>query len=108
MKVVFSAQAQAGLRDIALFIARDNKARAISFVRKLRERAQALGDMPRAFPLVPRYEHYGIRRRTHGDYLIFYRVEDDRIAIVHILHGGRDYEPLLFAENCMPRSAPDE
>jgi plasmid stabilization system protein ParE len=98
MKVVFSTEAKAGLREIALFIAGDNKARALSFVRELRAKAQQLGDMPRTFPLVPRYEHHGIRRRPFGEYLIFYRVEEDRVAIVHILHGARDYEALLFPE----------
>jgi toxin ParE1/3/4 len=96
MKVIFTAEAKAGLREIALYIARDNKVRALSFVRELRVRAQQLGDMPLAFPLVPRYAHHGIRRRTFRDYLIFYRVEPDRIVIVHILHGARDYQALLF------------
>ncbi len=96
MRVVFSQQAKDGLREIALFIARDNKARALSFVGELRAKARDIGSMPRAFPLVPRYEHHGIRRRPHGNYLIFYRVEDDRVSIVHILHGARDYEALLF------------
>ncbi len=41
---------------------------------------------------------YGIRRRSYGDYLIFYRIDDEQISIVHILHGARDYEALLFHE----------
>ncbi len=98
MRVVFSEQAKAGLREIALYIARDNKARAQTFVRELRAKAQDIGTMPRAFPLVPRYEHYAIRRRPFRDYLIFYRIEDDRVSIIHILHGARDYETLLFPE----------
>ena len=98
MRVVFSHQAQAGLREIAFFIARDDKMRALSFVRELRTKAQDVGGMPRAFPLVPRYEHHGIRRRPFGNYLIFYRIEDDRVSIVHILHGARDYERLLFRD----------
>jgi toxin ParE1/3/4 len=48
--------------------------------------------------VVPRYEHLGIRRRPFGNYLIFYRVGADAIEVVHILHGARDYEPLLFPE----------
>jgi plasmid stabilization system protein ParE len=48
--------------------------------------------------LVPRYEHHGIRRRPFGSYLIFYRVGTEAIEVVHILHGARDYEPLLFPE----------
>jgi toxin ParE1/3/4 len=98
MRVVFSAQAQAGIRDIALFIARDNKLRALSFVRELRKKAEQIGDMPQAFPLVPRYEQHGIRRRTYRDYLIFYRIEGDQVFIVHIMHGARDYEALLVPE----------
>jgi toxin ParE1/3/4 len=96
MKVVLSDQAKADLREIGLFIARDNKARARSFVRELQAKARDIGDIPRAFPLIPRYEHHGIRRRPYGDYLIFYTIEDDQVSVVHILHGARDYEPLLF------------
>jgi plasmid stabilization system protein ParE len=104
MKVVLSAQARAALREIALFIARANTARAMSFVQELREAAQGVGNMPPAFPLVPRYEtpRYetrGLRRRRHGSYLIFYRVEDDRVSIVHILHAARDYEALLCRDD---------
>jgi toxin ParE1/3/4 len=96
MRVVLSEQAKADLRDIGLFIARDNKNRARSFVRELQAKAQDIGDIPRAFPLIPRYEHYSIRRRPYGDCLILYRIADDQVCIVHILHGARDYEPLLF------------
>jgi plasmid stabilization system protein ParE len=98
MKVVLSRAAQADLREIAYYIARDNKIRAISFVQELQAKAQDTGRIPRAFPLVPRYEHHDIRRRPSGAYLIFYRIEDNRVAIVRILHGARDYETLLFPE----------
>src|SRR5208283_1302941 len=98
MKVVFSELARAGLRDIALFIARDNKSRARSFVRELQAKARDIASSPHAFPLIPRYEHLGLRRRVHRDYLIFYRVDADTIFIVHILHGARNYEALLFPD----------
>jgi plasmid stabilization system protein ParE len=95
MKVVVSDQAKADPREIALYSA-DNKVRARSFVRELQAKAREVGWMPRAFPLIPRYEHHGIRRRPYRYYPIFYRIEDDRIGIVHILHGAREYEALLF------------
>jgi toxin ParE1/3/4 len=81
MKVVLSRTAQANLREIALYIARHNKDRAISFVQELRAKAQDIGRIPRAFPLVPRYEHHGIRRRPFGACLIFYRIEDGCVLI---------------------------
>ena len=98
MKVVFSDQAKTDLREIAFFIARTDKARALSFVSELRARAQQIGDMPMSFPLLPRYAQHGIRRRTVRGYLIFYRVADDRVYIVHILHGARDYASLVSPE----------
>ncbi len=98
MKVVFSDAAEADLEDIGDYIAKDNPRRALTFVRELRSVALRLGDMPRVLPLVPRYEHYGIRRRPSGNFLIFYRIEGEQVFIVHILHGARDYESLLFPE----------
>lgn len=98
MKVVLSDEARASLREIALFIARDNVERARAFVRELRAKVREVGDRPHAFALVPRYEHHGVRRRPYRDHLIFDRIEDDRVTIVHILHGAMDYEALLFAE----------
>jgi addiction module RelE/StbE family toxin len=99
MKVVFSGQAQAGLRDIALYIARHNPVRARSFVREIQARARAIGEMPRAHPLVPRYADRGIRRCPYRDYLIFYRVDDDVVSVVHIQHAARDYEAILFPDS---------
>jgi len=98
MRVVLSDEAKADLREIALFIARDNRTRARSFVRELQAKAHDVANIPRAFPLIPRYEHHGIRRRPFRDYVIFRRIEDHRISIVHILHGATDYEALLFPE----------
>ncbi len=98
MIVVVSGQAEADLEAIVDYIAQDNPHRAFSFVRELRERCERLAETPRAFPLVPRYEDRGIRRRVHGAYLIFYRVNIDTVEVVHILHGAMDYEPLLFPE----------
>jgi plasmid stabilization system protein ParE len=45
---------------------------------------------------VPRYEHTNLRRRPYGNYLIFYCVQVDYVEVLHILHGARDYEALLF------------
>jgi toxin ParE1/3/4 len=98
MVVIVAGPAEADLEHIADYIAAHNPARALTFVRELRDKCEALADAPRAYPLVPRYEHFGIRRRPYGDYLIFYRIGVDAIDIVHILHGAQNYEPILFPE----------
>ena len=68
----------------------------MTFIAELRRRCEALIDAPEGYELVPRYEALGIRRRPYDDYLIFYRVAGDAIEILHVLHGARDYEAILF------------
>ncbi|MEJ5207672.1 MAG: type II toxin-antitoxin system RelE/ParE family toxin [Lysobacteraceae bacterium] len=96
MKVRLTQEAEADLEAIADWIARDNPGRAVSFMQELRACCLALGDAPLAFPLVPRYADMGVRRRVHGHHLVFYRVEAGQVVVLHILHGARDYLPLLF------------
>lgn len=98
MKVVLTAEALGDLEQIGDYIARDSPVRARTFVAELMTAARRIGEIPQGFPLVPRYESHGVRRRVHRAYLIFYRVEADRVSILHILHGARDYEALLFPE----------
>jgi toxin ParE1/3/4 len=98
VRVVFADAAEHNFEDIGDGIARGNPLRALTLVRELRDVVLRFGDMPSAFPLVPRYEQRGIRLRVFGNYLIFYRIEADRVVIVRVLHGARDYESLLFPE----------
>lgn len=97
MRVVVTAAAEADLVGIGRYIARDNWDRAVTVVEALLERCGSLADLPNRYPLVPRYEQWGIRRCLHGSYLIFYRVRSEQVEIEHILHGARDYESLLFS-----------
>ena len=98
MIVVITEEAEADLEQLGDAIAVDSPLRAISFVRELRGRCEGLAEFPKAYPLVPRYEDSGVRRRVYGNYLIFYRTGVDSIDVLHILHGAMDYEPLLFPE----------
>ena len=70
----------------------------MTFVRELYQNCFDVADMLEAWRVVPRYEHHGIRRRVHGRYLIFYRVGEDRIVILHVLNGAMDVEAILFPE----------
>ena len=96
MRVVITAAAKADLLAIRRYIEADNPNRAVSFVEELLDRCLALADTPRAYPLVPRYERFGIRRCVHGNYLIFYRLQPEQIEVIHVLQGARDIEALLF------------
>jgi toxin ParE1/3/4 len=96
MNVVITDAAYADMEAIGDFIRPHNPQRAASFVDELFARCKELGDRPKAYPLVPRYEHLGIRRRVYEDYLIFYRVGKETVEVIHVIHGAQDYENMLF------------
>ncbi|MDC7681965.1 type II toxin-antitoxin system RelE/ParE family toxin [Asticcacaulis sp. BYS171W] len=98
MKVVFSKSAEDELEAIADYIALDSNRRAASFINELIDAALALGNMPFAFRLVPNFENAGIRRKPYKRYVIFYRVEDDKIVVIHILNSAQDHEALLSSD----------
>ncbi|PAX06599.1 type II toxin-antitoxin system RelE/ParE family toxin [Sphingomonas lenta] len=95
MNVVFTAQAERSLEEIGDWIAVDSPIRAVGFITELRDVAKALADYPEAFPIVERFRRQGIRKRTHGKYLILYRIGRGRVEIIDIVHGARDYYRLL-------------
>ena len=99
MKVIFSRETRDDLEKIKSYIATDSPLRAISFVDELIDAAAQVAEIPEAFPLIPRYEHKGIRRKPYGNYLIFYQIEPTCIGIVHILHSAQDYAKLLFPDD---------
>ena len=95
MIVQLSAEAERNLEEIADHIAAENPAGALRFLTQLRGKCLGLAEFPERFPLVPRFERLGVRHRVHGNYLIFYRVETDRVVVLHILHGAMDYTAIL-------------
>ena len=94
MKAIVSAKAEMDLQEIGDWISQDSNERAGSFVRELRLACEALGDMPRAFPLVSR--RLRMRRKPYRSYLIFYKVGRDRVEVVRIIHAARDYRKILL------------
>ena len=84
---------------IARRIQIDSPVRASLFLDEIYDRCQQLAQFPLAWRLLPRHEDKGIRRRPFGNYLIFYTVAEETINVLHVLHGARDYERILFPEN---------
>ncbi len=81
------------LEQIGDYIALNSPQRALSFVRELRAACLELGELPRAFPLVPRYAEQGVRYRVSGNYLILYRIaeQEARVDVLRVVHGARDW-----------------
>lgn len=96
MNVIITDSAHENMLQIGRWIADDNPARALSFVSELEECCKTLGDMPYAYPVVPRYEAYAVRRRIYRNYLIFYSIDGDNIYVLHVLNARQDVEAILF------------
>jgi toxin ParE1/3/4 len=99
MIVIIGPEAEADLERIGNAIAEHNPVRAVTFVRELRRKCEALADAPKGYALVHRYKHDGIRRVVHGNYLIFYHVGVHQIDVMRILHGAMDYEAILYSKD---------
>ena len=97
MTVVFSPVAETDLEEVGDYIALANPRRAVTFVREIRDRCNAIAGAPEAAPLREDIAP-GIRMQVHGKYLVFYRIQTDAIRIERILHGAQDIEA-LFGDN---------
>lgn len=64
-------------------------------VQMIRERTREIANFPYAFQRLETETDPPLRRRVVGNYLIVYRIEDDCILVLHILHAARDLATLL-------------
>jgi toxin ParE1/3/4 len=99
MKLVIVDEARDDLARIGEQIARNSPHRAVTFVDEIEAHCRQIAANPQADPLLPGREVTRLRRVVHGTYLIFYRIDPGEVLMIHILHGARDYEAILFPED---------
>lgn len=75
--------------EIALYIAQDNPARALTFIDALEDRCLGLGRAPGVGTARPELGE-GICMLPHGRYVIFYRQVHGAVRIERVMHGARD------------------
>ena len=88
------------IQDIAAIgdeISQYSPRHAAQFTDEIGVELDLLREMPERFAKVRRHEN--LRRKVFGKYLIFYRVSETAVDIVHVLHGAMDYERILFPDN---------
>ena len=91
MRVVFSALADADLLHILSYLAERNRAAAVALANLFNTKIENLTHCP----FIGRDRSIfaqGLRSIVLENYVLFYRVEDARILIVHVLDGRRDIE----------------
>jgi toxin ParE1/3/4 len=93
MRFRFSRRAEADLDEITAYIARDNPARAVTYVIELREHCRELVAFPEARRLRPELGE-GVRLSVFGNYVVLYVVHPDLLEIRRVVHGARDLTDL--------------
>jgi len=92
MRVIYSPASLRDLEEIGDFIGLDNRRRSRRFVAELRAACRSLGSESLRYPLQPQWA--GARRMPVGNYLVLYRVLDDRVQIVRVLNSAQDLNAL--------------
>lgn len=93
-RVRFTPTAEADLDGICAYIAERDPDAALRLVRSVRQRCRILGEQPRIGRLRP---EYGLDRRAIaiGRYVVFYRLHDDEVEILRVVHGARDLDRIF-------------
>lgn len=89
LKVAWSPEAIEDLESIAEYIGRDSGFYARAVATKIVEMARSIGSLPRIGRVVPELGDEKIRECFVYSYRVVYRVEDNRILVVAVIHGKR-------------------
>lgn len=87
-RLIRSADADADVYEIALFIARDSQAAADRLIDKFDKALNLISDFPRMGAIRDELQT-GLRSYPIGDYLLIYRPIKDGIELVRVMHGMR-------------------
>ena len=90
-KLVWSPIALDDLHDIVVFIARDNRDRAMSFGYELISQTDRLQEFPEFGRVVPEYQDHNMREIIFRPYRIVYRINHGRkqCEIARVWHSAR-------------------
>jgi len=92
--IYFSPSARKDLNRIFHHIAQDNPSAAANLVKRIKDACNRIPRFPEIGPLrddlAPELRCFPVKT-----YIIFYRAGEQRVDIVRVLHGSRDYAILL-------------
>ena len=94
LEIVVSVKARIDLRAIADYIARDSRSAATRMIKRLEREINQLGTQPGIGEQCD-YLSPDLRRMSCGVYLLYYKLREDHLEIVRVLHGARDVENLF-------------
>jgi len=89
MKLRWLPHARADLRAIRAHVAEDSPINAERLLDRLIRRAECIPDFPQAGRVVPEFALDDVREIIESPYRIIYRIGNDRIDVLTVMHGAR-------------------
>jgi|SRR3989338_1167036 len=94
-RVSWSPEALDDVNAIAAYIAKDSQFYASAVVKKILDMAGSLGRFPNSGSFVPELGKQEFRERFVYSYRLIYRVTEDEVTVVAVIHGRRLLGPIL-------------
>lgn len=92
MNIILSKLALTDLKEIKDYISKNSVYYADVFTKNLTNSIRKLKDFPNIGRIVPEYQNKEIREIIYHSYQIIYKLYDDKINIITVIHGSRILE----------------
>jgi len=89
VQIEWTEHALEDLNEIYDYIARDSQSYANLFLKKLYNTVQKLKEFPNLGRIVPEINTPSVRELIYQNYRIVYRMVNDLVEIITVLHGSR-------------------
>ena len=94
-RLVWSPEAVEDIEAIAAYIERDSPHYARVVASRPVETAESIPDFPKIGRVVPEAGDPNLRERFVYSYRLIYRLEQQRILVLAVIHGSRLLQPFL-------------
>ncbi len=89
MKIRWTDKALDNLQNIHDYIAQDSRFYALRMIDRLTSRSKQIAFMPFSGRKVPEYQTENIRELIEEPYRMIYRINEDSVDILTVIHGAR-------------------
>ncbi|MFN8555570.1 MAG: type II toxin-antitoxin system RelE/ParE family toxin [Candidatus Obscuribacterales bacterium] len=96
-RLLFTPKSLQDFQEIHDYIAQDSIEAAADFIDRLQQRCNELCNMPGMGRKRDELAS-GMRSSAVGEHIIFYRVVDEKLEIMHVLHGKRNLRKMFKLE----------
>jgi toxin ParE1/3/4 len=93
MMVSWTQNAKRELRAAHDYVAQNSPRYAQGLVDRITRKTEQLAQFPQLGAEVPEYEDESIRELLEHSYRIIYRVREERVEILSVVHGARQLPP---------------